>query len=318
MSEATRPFDPAPRDAAPEPGGGDLALLVRAEPPLVVELRGRTVTIGRSETSDVVLPDQTVSSRHCQVAEEQGVYRVRDLGSRNGTRLNGVRIDEGLLFPGARLGLGDSTLLCLSHPRVGGPRSRRHGLIGASQVMAELRTELACYAARDAPVLIEGESGTGKELCARAIHELSTRRAGPFVSVNCGALTPELALSELFGHERGAFTGAVGRHRGAFERADQGTLFLDEVGELDARVQAALLRALETSAVARVGGEADLGVDVRLVAATNRDLYAATHAAHFRHDLFPGAGRRAPAPRRVELRARPRRARASATPPLAR
>jgi DNA-binding NtrC family response regulator len=284
MTEVTRPLRP---DLDPSsPGAQGLALLVRTQPPLVVDLEGRTIVIGRSEESDVVLEDRTVSSRHCQVAEEGGEYRVRDLGSRNGTRVNGVCVDEGVLFPGARLGVGEATLLCLARPRGASGGRERFGLVGDSRAMIELRAELACYSVRDAPVLIEGESGTGKELCARAIHETSTRRQGPFVSVNCGALTPELALSELFGHERGAFTGAVSRHRGAFERAHLGTLFLDEVGELDARVQAALLRTLETQTVERVGSEATLDVDVRLVAATNRDLRAATHAGGFRNDLY--------------------------------
>jgi DNA-binding NtrC family response regulator len=134
--------------------------------------------------------------------------------------------------------------------------------------------------------LLEGESGTGKELAALALHELSRYRRKPFISLNCGALPPELAMSELFGHEAGAFTGATRRHHGAFEQAHQGTLFLDEIGELDARVQAALLRTLESGMIKRVGSEKTHRVSIRLIAATNRDLLTATQVSTFRLDLY--------------------------------
>jgi len=280
MTDVTRPYQETVS------GDHDLMLVANLDPPIMVHLRGRTITIGRSQSNDIVLDDRYVSSCHCQVAERQGVYRVRDLGSRNGTHVNGVRVDDGVLRPGARLSVGRETLLCLERPRSGGLATGLERLVGESEVMEQLKTELARFAARDAPVLIEGESGTGKELAAHAIHELSRHRQGPFISVNCGALTSELALSELFGHERGAFTGATRRHRGAFERAQQGTLFLDEVGELDAKVQAALLRSLEDGRITRLGSEQAIRISTRIVAATNRDLLAATRLETFRLDLY--------------------------------
>lgn len=267
-------------------GKQDLALVVNGEPPQVISLRGRTITIGRSEASDVVLTDRYVSSQHCQVAEQRGVYNVRDLGSRNGTHINGIRIEEGVIRSGARIGIGESTLLCLERPSLASYDGGLERLVGESKVMQDLKAEIARFASRDAPVLIEGESGTGKELAALALHELSRYLHKPFVSVNCGALPPELAMSELFGHEIGAFTGATRRHHGAFEQAHQGTLFLDEIGELDARVQAALLRTLETGVIKRVGSENTLQVSIRLITATNRDLLAATQLKAFRLDLY--------------------------------
>jgi transcriptional regulator with GAF, ATPase, and Fis domain len=138
----------------------------------------------------------------------------------------------------------------------------------------------------DAPVLILGETGTGKEVVARAVHTRSRRAAGPFLRVNCGAIPPELIDSELFGHERGSFTGAVAQRKGWFERADGGTLFLDEVGELPAAAQVRLLRVLQDGSLQRVGGQQQLAVDVRVVAATNRDLAAMVQAGAFRADLW--------------------------------
>jgi two-component system response regulator HydG len=152
--------------------------------------------------------------------------------------------------------------------------------------MCKVTADLGRFGPRDSAVLVEGETGTGKELAARALHELSPRAEAPFVAVNCGALAPELAMSELFGHERGAFTGASSLHLGAFEQASGGTLFLDEVGELEPRVQSALLRAFETNLVRRVGGTEELHVDVRIVAATNRVLEKQVRAGAFRLDLF--------------------------------
>jgi DNA-binding NtrC family response regulator len=280
MTDVTHPYQVTSSEAH------DLILVANLEPPIVVPLMGRTVAIGRSQANDVVLDDCYVSSYHCRVAERRGAYHVRDLGSRNGTHVNGVRVEDGVLRPGARLQIGHATLLCLERPR-GTVRETGLGrLVGDSAAMQRLRTDLARFADRESPVLIEGESGTGKELAARAIHEQSRFRDGPFVSVNCGALTPELAQSELFGHERGAFTGATRQHRGAFEQAHQGSLFLDEIGELDGKVQAALLRALEGGVIRRVGSEQEIRVSTRLVAATNRDLLAATWKGSFRLDLY--------------------------------
>jgi DNA-binding NtrC family response regulator len=160
------------------------------------------------------------------------------------------------------------------------------GVLGRSQSMRRLMATVKKAAATDVPALLVGESGTGKEVIARAIHELSGRREGPYVIVDCGALSPELVASELFGHEKGAFTGADRQHVGAFERAHGGTLFLDEIGELPTELQPVLLGALERRRFHRVGGRKDVSVDVRILAATNRDLRSEVNANTFRLDLF--------------------------------
>ena len=147
-----------------------------------------------------------------------------------------------------------------------------HGLVGTGAAMQALNERISRYGPTDAPVLVTGETGTGKELVARALHLRSARRARPFVALNCSALNEELFESELFGHERGAFTGAIGIHRGRFERADGGTLFLDEIGDMPLRVQAKLLRVLEDGTFERVGGEKEISGDARIVAATNAPL----------------------------------------------
>ena len=160
------------------------------------------------------------------------------------------------------------------------------GLVGASSAMHLLFEKIARYGPTDAPVLVTGETGTGKELVARAVHLRSMRRSRVFVALNCSALNEELFESELFGHERGAFTGAVGIHRGRFERADGGTLFLDEIGDMPLRVQAKLLRVLEDGVFERVGGEKEIAGDARIVAATNAGLERAVVERRFREDLY--------------------------------
>lgn len=166
-------------------------------------------------------------------------------------------------------------------------RVERYGeLLGTSRVMSELFASLRHLEKSLTTVLIQGESGTGKELCARAIHDHSASRAGPFIGVNCGALDRTLARSELFGHERGAFTGAVNKHLGYFRQAAGGTLFLDEIAELPLEVQPVLLRALEARSVMPLGGRGEVGVQVRVIAATHTDLAQKVAAGQFRQDLF--------------------------------
>ncbi len=159
-------------------------------------------------------------------------------------------------------------------------------LLFRDPVMTEALADLPRFAALDEPVLIRGETGTGKELVAMAVHGISPRAAGPFVAVNCGAVPETMLESELFGHERGAFTGAADRHRGRFEQASGGTLFLDEIGEMPLQFQVRLLRVLEERTIQRIGGEQAIPIDVRIVAATHRDLHEDVEAGLFRHDLF--------------------------------
>jgi len=165
------------------------------------------------------------------------------------------------------------------------PADGRHGMVGASEAFQRVVHLLERIAPTDAAVLVHGESGSGKELVARAIHDASGR-AGPFVAVNCGAVAPELLASQLFGHEKGSFTGAVGRHRGFLEQAAGGTLFLDEITEMPAPLQTHLLRVLDQGSFRRVGGDRELPVDVRIVSATNREPAQAVAAGHLREDLY--------------------------------
>jgi DNA-binding NtrC family response regulator len=200
-----------------------------------------------------------------------------------------VRIERATLPPGATLRVGDTTLrVDTSAPvavEVHGDDSLG-GVIGRSPVMRRLLAQVAKAANSDVSVLVTGESGTGKELIARALHDLGGRSKGPFVTVDCGSLPPTLIASELFGHERGAFTGADRQHIGAFEAADGGTLFLDEIGELQPAVQSTLLGVLERRRVKRLGSRSETPVDVRVVAATHRDLRSEVNRGTFRLDLF--------------------------------
>jgi DNA-binding NtrC family response regulator len=207
---------------------------------------------------------------------------ARDLNSRNGTFVNGVRVHTALLVEGTLLRIGRSELQVTARTDADdGPR-----MVAESSSMLEVLNEVRRVASLPWPVLIVGESGTGKEGLALALHEHSARRGKPFVAINAGGLTREIVESQLFGHERGAFTGAANRHRGVFEQAQGGTLFLDEIGELPLDQQARLLRVLETGEIRRVGGEVSTLVDVRLVCATHRDLRRMVLDGTFRQDLF--------------------------------
>jgi DNA-binding NtrC family response regulator len=250
------------------------------------------VSIGNGPQNHIVVDDAYVSGAHCVLNR---VHRpgdpgermvVRDLRSRNGTFVNGTRTVEGDVAVGSRIVIGATTLLLLgNHSESSGATVAEH-LVGEDPHF-RAAIELATKAARtSAHVLILGESGSGKELVARLVHEVSHRCAAPFVAVNCGALAREVIESELFGHERGAFTGADRQRSGLFAQAHGGTLFLDEIGEMPIDVQPRLLRALETRRVRSVGGEMEREVDVRVVAATHRDLRAAVREGSFRTDLF--------------------------------
>ncbi len=248
-----------------------------------------TMSIGTAARNDLVLTDETVSRYHVELRHVDGRIRVRDLDSTNRTVVGGVQLGWADVDPGTVVRLGRTDVRILS----GGPIAvdliegeDLFGVRGYTASMRALMKKAQRVAQSDTSVLIEGETGTGKEMFARAIHQSSPRRDEPFETVDCGALLPSLVLSELFGHEAGAFTGANERRIGAFERADGGTIFLDEIGELPADLQPSLLGALERRSFKRVGGAETISVDVRVLSATNRDLREAVNQRTFREDLF--------------------------------
>ena len=255
-----------------------------------IVLQKPLVTIGTLPENDLVLTDPTVSRHHAVVEEKADGYVLRDLSSTNGTFLEGARIREGYLAAGSaiRLGETDITFSPLEEriETVQSSADRFGDLIGPSLPMREIFGILERVAPTDIAVLIQGETGTGKELAARAIHNSSRRADKPFVVFDCGAVAPNLIESELFGHEKGAFTDAVKSRQGAIELTDGGTLFLDEIGELTPVLQPKLLRALDQHEVKRVGADQAVKVNVRVVAATNRDLEKEIKAGRFREDLF--------------------------------
>jgi DNA-binding NtrC family response regulator len=243
------------------------------------------VNIGANPANHVSLDDRFVSGFHCRVFEATGRWRVKDLGSTNGTYVDGLRVSEAELDVGARLKVGTHELrvedlaMARTAPSLPGVVTRDPAL---SPVLELLRRAAPSML----PVMILGESGTGKEVAAHAVHELSLRSAGPFVPLNCGAISRELAEAELFGHEKGSFTGAVTSAPGAFGAADGGTLFLDEIGDLPLNLQVKLLRALEAGEVKPVGAARPRPIDVRVVCATHQDLRAKVTDGTFREDLY--------------------------------
>ncbi len=257
--------------------------------PRTVVLGARPVVLGAHSSCDVVLEDPQISRRHVELLAAPDGVRVKDLGSTNGTWWQGSRITEVVVTSGAVLQLGAVSARISANDAPSVPPSDRDHfgmMTGHSLGMRELFAVLELAAPTDATVLIEGESGTGKEVTARAIHDASARAAGPFVVVDCSAISEHLIESHLFGHVRGAFTGAERERKGAFVEAHGGTLFLDELGELPLAAQAKLLRALEARTVQPVGADRPVAVDVRLVAATHRDLARMVAAKEFRFDLF--------------------------------
>lgn len=252
-------------------------------------LETRSLSIGRSSHCDVQLFDRSVSGVHARIVCTDEGWEIRDQRSTNGTWVDAIRVSTARLRPGVEIVVGRSVLRCTARNANEviareGPTS--DALYGRSPAMSRLRRETASAATTPYPVLVHGESGTGKELVAHAIHQLRMKPRAPFVAINAGALPETLVEDELFGHEKGAFTGANTRRRGAFEQADGGVLFLDEVGELPLAQQAKLLRVLETWEVRRVGAETPIRVTVKLVCATHRDLHALAREGKFREDLL--------------------------------
>ena len=249
----------------------------------------RRARVGTARDVELVLTDPLVSRQHLELRGHDHGYLVSDLGSTNGTFFRGARIREVVLGVGSQLNLGSTTLRleqgAVSRSSVAAKESFGQ-LIGTSPAMQAVYGVLSVVAPSDVTVLLEGETGTGKEMVAEAIHRQSPRADKPLVVVDCGSLPAGLIESELFGHERGAFTGAVSSHEGSFERARGGTVFLDEIGELPVEMQTRLLRALDRREVRRVGGSAPRKIDLRLVAATHRNLADDVAAGRFRQDLY--------------------------------
>ncbi|MDP9149918.1 MAG: sigma 54-interacting transcriptional regulator [Myxococcota bacterium] len=247
------------------------------------------VVVGRDPGATIVLTDPEVSALHCELrAVSEGIL-VKDLGSTNGTFLGTARLREAIIVTPSDLTIGRTKIVVepQAKRRVDVGFAARFGpMVGSSPKMRRLFGVLERVASTSISVLIFGETGTGKELVARAIHDASPRRGEPFVVVDCGSIPPTLAESILFGHERGAFTGATERRNGALAEADGGTLFLDELGELPIELQPKLLRALSEKQIKRVGGAAFEPIDARVLAATRRDLGREMNAGRFRSDLF--------------------------------
>jgi DNA-binding NtrC family response regulator len=251
-----------------------------------LEGKKRRWVVGTTSSCEIAIDDPFVSKRHCVIERRtNGVLIVRDTDSRNGTYIDGNPIEAAELRVGSYLAVGRTTLVAVAAN--GGERRRAVDLLRGRDPALRTTIDQARRTARtDCSVLIIGETGTGKDLLARVIHESSRRASGPFVAVNCGAIPRELVASELFGHEKGAFTGAADMRDGFFVEAHGGTLFLDEIGELPVELQPNLLRVLETRRVRRVGGQAERQIDVRIVAATNQIEGLGTETSRLRIDLY--------------------------------
>ncbi len=257
---------------------------------LEIDLPPIGVVIGTERSCDVVLTDSFISRRHCSIAPSPAGFAITDLGSKNGTVIDGVAIGKVVAPPGCALRIGKTLVQLMPADEVldipPSENDRFGGLLGGSQAMRQVFAVLERASKSAAPVLFLGESGTGKELMARGVHDASPRKDGPFVVFDCGASTETLIESDLFGHMKGAFTGATHDRQGAFAAANGGTLFLDEIGDLPVALQPKLLRMLEAGEVIALGGRKSERYDVRIVAATHRDVFAEVARGGFRGDLY--------------------------------
>lgn len=281
------------------PGKGPETFRVRKTRLLVISgpLQGRdyvvdreVFAIGSGAGNDLDLKDSTVSKRHCEISIDESGYRIRDLDSTNGTVVQGVRVRSASLNPGAEIQLGKTRIVFCPMPESQDvPLSSQEAfgaMLGRSIPMRRVFHLAETYAPTDATIMISGETGTGKEVLAEEIHRHSPRSKRPFIVIDCAALARDLIESELFGHAKGAFTGASADREGAFEHADGGTVFLDEIGDLSAELQPKLLRVLEKREIRRVGCNKVRPIDVRILCATNRRLDVEVNEGRFREDLF--------------------------------
>jgi two-component system, NtrC family, response regulator AtoC len=327
MTQETRTLDVL----ALSPAGPQSFLVVylAGEARIVPLVEGEPVTIGRARSSTIYVEDHHVSRTHTSIARRGAEVVVTDLGSRNGTLVRGARVEgECQAVPGDVIAIGPLTAVvavAASLPALAAPQPEGAHVI-ADAAMARVYELCRRVAATPLSVLVSGETGAGKENVAEAIHRFGPRADQPFVRLHIASLPETLLESELFGHEKGAFTGATKRRVGYFESAAGGTLFLDEIGELPLATQAKLLRTLETRKIVRIGSTEEVEVDVRIVAATNRDLPAEVRAGRFREDLYfrlsafrievpPLRARRVEIPLLASLFAREIAARMGATPP---
>lgn len=296
IAAPSRPFGTTPLRPLIDIAQPRLTLIIETENGKAV---GRTVThegdvcrIGTHPSNDIPIEDPAVSRFHCRLVPDQKGWRVEDSGSLNGTHLQGLNIHSAVLPPNATLAIGNSLIRIQGDPTAANekklvPMMPSFGaLTGTGRAMRKLFALLEKVAASEINCFIHGESGTGKELVATEIVQRGVRADKPFVVVDCGAISPNLVESELFGHVRGAFTGADRDRIGAFEAADGGTVFLDEIGELPLEVQPKLLRALEQREIRRVGETKTRKVNVRVISATNRDLEREVNKGSFRGDLY--------------------------------
>ncbi len=253
-------------------------------------IAGDVIRIGKAPENDLVLADETVSRVHFEIARDAKGYLVRDLKSTNGTFLDSAEVKEAYLRAGSVIAVGATEIKFTPFEErieiMPSEKEQLGEMVGKSSAMREIFGLVEKIAPTDATVLIEGETGTGKDMIARTLHQLSPRGDKPFIVVDCGAVAGTLIESELFGHEKGAFTGAVNARQGAFELASGGTVFLDELGELSLDLQPKLLRVLEQREFRRVGGAKTLKVDLRVIAATRKDLRSEVEKGKFREDLY--------------------------------
>lgn len=278
-------------DEEPESQGCLIAVTEGPDAGREIDLARGYITIGTSGDCDLTLNDAAVSSFHLRVEVESRGIRIRDLGSTNGTRYLGTRVVDAFVRHGATLRIGRSILQLRAPSRLPATslsdRESYGSLIGASASMRRLYRQLEALEPHDdVPIIISGETGTGKELVARAIHAHSLRAGKPYLVFDCAGVSENLLASELFGHVRGAFTGATGQRQGVFERCRGGTVFIDELGELPLEMQPKLLRVLETGSVLPLGASQRVDCQFRPIAATHRDLEEMVRDGNFREDLL--------------------------------